>query len=80
MTDRMIAVYGLDANGTVVRDGGPDWLDDVRVVEHGDSPKLLGPTDGERYLRALPDAFSGTGGRATFINQPAVRIDGQRTI
>jgi hypothetical protein len=67
----LVAVYRLDADGVAVREGGPDWLDDVRVIEADDTPTLVPPSEGERYLRALPDAFSGTRCRAVLIDDQA---------
>jgi hypothetical protein len=74
---RLIAIYRHDADGVVVRelnrkaaheaDEAADWLDDVNVFEPGDPPVQVYPRDGERYLRALPAAFSGTCCRAVFI-------------
>jgi hypothetical protein len=64
---KLIAVYRLDADGAAVREGGPDWLDEVNVYEQGDPPTLVERSDGERFLRALPSAFRGIRMRATFI-------------
>lgn len=68
---RLIAVYRLDADGVAVREGGPDWLDDVHVIDPDDAPMPMPTSEGARYLHALPAAFRGTGCRAVLINDEA---------
>jgi hypothetical protein len=63
-----IATYTV-RDGVAVREGGPDWLDDVRVTEPGNPPTLVLASEGERYLRALPAAFTGARLRAKYIEQ-----------
>jgi hypothetical protein len=74
---RLIAVYRLDADGRALRevnraalreaDLAPDWLDKIRVFEPGDPTTLVHTSEGERHLRALPAAFTGTSCRAVLI-------------
>lgn len=35
-------------------------MDETKIVEPGNPPKLVKPADGERYLRALPVCLAGT--------------------
>lgn len=61
-----MATYRL-IDSVAVREGGPDWLDQVAVIAPGRPRVRVYPEDGERFLRALPAAFTGTRLRAEFI-------------
>jgi hypothetical protein len=79
---RWVEVPGGDLVATIELAGGvavatvegmcdPKWLDDFAVEE---SDTLLTPEDGERYLRALPDALTEDSWRATFHEPIAVLV------
>jgi hypothetical protein len=61
---KLVATFTLK-DGVAMREGGPDWLDGVRIFEPGDPPVEVHPADGERYLRGLLVEFSGTRLRAS---------------
>jgi uncharacterized protein RhaS with RHS repeats len=65
----VIATYGLDDDGRVVRKSGPEtfdeWLDGgLYVVDRVGAVK---PEEAERWLRALPITLSGSRTRAEVI-------------
>ena len=64
--EEVFATFTLDADGRAVHDG-PQWLDEVKVFVPGDPPIEVFPSDGERYLEALPATYSGTRVRAHLL-------------
>jgi hypothetical protein len=68
--EKVIATFRLH-NGTAVREGGPSWLDGVKVLEPGDPPVVVHRGEGERFLRALVPSFAGSRLRAVLVNDEA---------